>query len=443
MGNKASKRIKIITVSSTESKHKSLAEVVRLAPALSIILIKPGTYNENETIVIDKPLQLIGFTESKQKPIIISARSCIEIDTEEKVMIKGLDLRNSDAKVVVDVKQGETAVDNCDISAAEDGVSVTRTARLMLTNCRICTCTKAGLHCGGRDIRCVTRNVHIYECTTGVAIFNEANPLISGCNITQCGIGLFVSEKGRGCITDTLISGNKKPGVLTHSGGNPVLSNTKIVDGSSNGVFVRSKGRGVFVECEISKNNLPGIASCEGGEPFVVNSAICEGRNAGVFVYDNGKGIFNGCTIRDNTMPGVEVRASGNPIVVGCEVSRGQSNGIYVHNKGVGLFAQTKVTENTLPGVAVRTGGDPIICDCELIAGKDNALFVSDKGKGVILNTLVEGCSAQPMVVQDGQPLMVGCQVVDGKKNNVQSWINAIPVGLTLLDEDMPNFDLV
>ncbi|ELP86115.1 F-box only protein, putative [Entamoeba invadens IP1] len=443
MGNKASKRIKVITVNAAEAKHKTLAEVVRLAPPLSIILVKQGTYDESEKILIDKPIQIIGVTEGKQKPIISSARECIEIDCPDKVMIKGLDLRNNESKVVLDIKRGEACVDSCDISNAEDGVSVTHSAKLMITNSRIWGCSKAGLHCGGKDTRCISRNVQIFECMTGVAIFNDANPLISVCNITQCGIGLFVSEKGRGCITDTLISGNKKPGVLTHSGGNPVLNNTKILDGSSNGVFVRSKGRGVFVGCEISKNNLPGIASCEGGEPLVVGGQICEGRNAGVFVYDNGKGIFSGCQIKDNMMPGIEVRASGNPIVVGCEVSRGQSNGIYVHNKGTGLFAQTKVNENTLPGVAVRTSGDPILCDCELVAGKDNALFVSDKGKGVVLNTLVEGCSAQPMVIQDGQPLMVGCSVVDGKKNNVQAWINNIPEGLGLLEEDVPDFSQV
>ncbi|EDR27555.1 hypothetical protein, conserved [Entamoeba dispar SAW760] len=443
MGNKASKKIKIITINAAESKHKTISEVVRFAPPLSIIIIKPGTYEETEPIIVDKAIQIIGINEGKAKPIVTSPRGCIEIDCPDKVIIKGLDLRNTESKVVIDAKQGEACIDSCDISTAEDGVSVTHTAKVMLTNCRICGCSKAGLHCGGKEIRCITRNVQIYECTTGVAIFNEANPLVSSCNITQCGIGLFVSEKGRGCITDTLISGNKKPGVLTHSGGNPVLNNTKIVDGSSNGVFVRSKGKGVFVGCEISKNNLPGIASCEGGEPLVVSSAICEGRNAGVFVYDNGKGIFAQCQIRDNTMPGIEVRASGNPIVVGCEVSRGQSNGIYIHNKGTGLFAQTKVNENTLPGVAVRTSGDPILCDCELVAGKDNALFVSDKGKGVILNTLIEGCSAQPMVIQDGEPLMVGCSVVDGKKNNVQAWINAIPEHLGLLEEDMPDFDAV
>ena len=443
MGNKASKKIKIITVIPNESKRKSLAEIIRTSPPLSLIILKPGTYEENETIVIDKPLQIIGITEGKQKPVIVNSKDCFEIVCQDKVIIKGLDIQNKGSKTVIEAKEGELCIDSCQISSAEDGVLVTHTAKVMITSSKICDCSKAGLHCTGQNIRCIVRDVQIFECVTGVAIFSEANPMIAQSTITQCGIGLFVSEKGRGCITDTVITGNKKPGVLTHSLGNPVINNTKIIDGSSNGVFVRSKGKGVFVGCEISKNTLPGIASCEGGDPLVVSSSISEGRNAGIFVYDNGKGIFSNCQIKDNSMPGIEVRASGNPIVVGCEVSRGQSNGIYIHNKGTGLFAQTKVNENTLPGVAVRTSGDPILCQCELVAGKDNALFVSDKGKGVVLNTVIEGCSAQPMVIQDAQPLMLGCSVIDGKKNNVQNWINSIPENLGLLEEDMPDFDLV
>lgn len=434
---------RVVTLSPGE--HKPLSELVRVLPPMSIIILKPGTYDDSESITITKSIQIIGVSDGKQKPVVMSSHNGITVECQlpsDKVILKGIDFRNNESKTVIDIKQGEVMVDNCDISSADDGVSVTRSGKVMLTNCRIYQCAKAGFHCEGKDIRCIVRNVQIYECQTGIVIFTDANPLIASCSISQCNIGLFVSGKGRGCITDTVITGNKKPGVLTHSGGNPVLSNTKIVDGSSNGVFVRSNGRGVFVGCEISKNNLPGIASCEEGEPLVVSSDICEGRNAGIFVYENGKGIFTDCHIRDNTMPGIEVRVAGNPIVVGCEVSRGQSNGIYIHNKGSGLFAQTKVNENALPGVAVRTTGNPILCDCELVAGKDNALFVSDKGKGVILNTLVEGCSAQPMVIQDDcKPLMVGCSVVDGKKNNVQSWINAIPDGLGLLEDDIPNFD--
>ena len=413
---------------------------MNLLPPLSIILIKPGTYKEDQPIVINRPIQIIGVVEGKQRPIINLGAGGFKVETQDCAIIKGLDIRSNEVKTVIDITQGEVSIEDCEINSSEDGISVSKTSHVMISNCKITGCMKAGIHVAGGENSCVIRKVLIHECTTGISIFNEANPLINDCTITQCGIGLFVSEKGRGCISDSIISSNKKPGILTHSGGNPVLSNTRIVDGNSNGVFVRSKGRGIFVGCEVSKNLLPGIASCEGGDPLVISSNICDGKNAGVFVYDNGKGIFKQCTIRDNTMPGIEVRASGNPIVVGCEVSRGQSNGIYIHNKGGGFFAQTRVTENTLPGVAIRTTGNPVICDCELIAGKDNALFVSDKGKGVVLNTLVEGCSAQPMVIQDGTPSMVGCKVVDGKKNNVQDWINLIPSNLPLLDEDVPDF---
>ena len=110
MGNKASKKIKIITVNPNDTKRKSLAEIVRTSPPLSIILLKPGMYEENEPILIENPIQIIGIVEGKQKPIIISSRGCFEINCQDKVIIKGLELKNIEGKNVIEAKEEEKAL---------------------------------------------------------------------------------------------------------------------------------------------------------------------------------------------------------------------------------------------------------------------------------------------------------------------------------------------
>ncbi|KAL7718295.1 Right handed beta helix domain-containing protein [Entamoeba marina] len=428
-------------------KRTSIAEAVRSAPQNSYIFIEPGKYEEVDPIIIDKSVVIIGLVEEGNNNVSVRTESsaCVLVSAAERVMIQNVDFFTSaPMKPVIDIQLGELILEACGISGGEEGVSMSQhCSSLTMLKCNVTQCSKVGVVCNGEEVAVLLDKTTFRDCVNGINIQAGANPLITECLIVQCGTGILVTDNGRGCIVDSTISLNKKPGVLTHSGGNPVIINTKIVDGTSNGLFVRNKGKGVMVDCEIAKNYLPGIASCEDGNPCVVHTTIHEGKNAGVFVYENGGGLFAGCSMKENTMPGVEVRGNGNPIVVDCDVSRGQSNGIYLHNKAVGTFVRTSVTENALPGMAIRTAANPLIYDCKLVAGKDYALFASDKGQGLVVNSTIEGCSAQPVGMQDSTCVLHSCNIIDGKKNNVEQWLEKIPPGLGLLVEDLPDFTCV
>ncbi|EDR29957.1 F-box only protein, putative [Entamoeba dispar SAW760] len=428
-------------------KRQHIAEAVRNAQPNSYIFVESGKYEESEPIVIDKSVIIIGLVEEGGSNVVVKTDSsaCVLMSTAEKVVIENIDFTTSASmKPVIDVQQGEIILEGCGICNGEEGIIMSpHSSSITMIKCNITQCSKVGIACNGEETSILIDKSTFRDCGTGISISQGSNPLISESLISQCGTGVYVTENGRGCIIDCTISLNKKPGILTHSGGNPVIINTKVIDGTSNGLFVKNKGKGVMIDCEISKNYLPGIASCEEGNPCIVHSNIKEGKNAGVFVYENGKGLFASCTMKENTMPGIEVRGSGNPIVVDSDISRGQSNGIYLHNKADGIFVRTSVTENALPGMAIRTGANPLVYDCNLVAGKDYALFVSDKGQGVIVNSTIEGCSAQPVGTQEGNCTIHGGKIIDGKKNNVQEWLEKIPEGLGLLAEDIPDFNLV
>ena len=391
-----------------------------------------------------KSVVIVGLVGEGNNNITIKTEQvgCVIVSTSEKVVMQNIEFSSgSQEKSVIDIQEGEVILQNCNITGGGDGVSITKpTSVLTMTKCNISKSKKSGVLCDGSGVTVLIDKTNFRDCMVGLSISHGANPLVTGCLIAQCATGMLVSDDGRGCISDCNISMNQKPGILTHSGGNPVVMNTKIVDGTSNGLFVRNKGKGVLVDCEISKNYLPGIASCEESSPCIVRTQVKEGKNAGVFVYENGGGLFANCAMRENTMPGIEVRGGGNPIVVDSDVSRGQSNGIYLHNKAKGIFVRTSVTENTLPGMAVRTNANPLIYDCNLVAGKDFALFVSDKGEGRIVDSKIEGCSAQPLGIQDSHCDLHNCTIIDGKKNNVEEWLEKIPEGLGLMPEDMPDF---
>ena len=423
----------------------TVTEAVRCAPANSYIFVEPGFYTETDVIVIDKSVVLVGLSgEGNAVTVQMSSVSCVMVATSEHVVIQGIEFATTAAKPVIDIQQGDVVLEACTIDHGEEGVLLSHHGcSLVMTNCVVSNANKAGIVCGGAETVLLVDRSNIRDCQTGVHIYQDANPVISKTTIVQCGTGVVVTDNGRGCIVDSTLSLNKKPGILTNSGGNPVVVNTKIVDGNSNGLFARTNGRGVVVDCEIAKNLFPGIASCEEGRPYVVGTKVREGKNAGIFVYDNGSGLFVGCQLRENTMPGVEVRQTGNPILVDCDVSRGQSNGIYLHNKAGGVFVRTAVKENALPGMAIVNNADPLVYDCSLVAGKDYALYVNDHGRGLVVKSRIEGCSAQPLCLQDSHCVLQDCEVIDGKKINIEEWLEKIPPDLPLLEEDLPDFGAV
>jgi parallel beta-helix repeat protein len=300
----------IIVSSSEEGNYKTISEAISNAKENTRILVRRGEYRES--LIIDKPLEIIG-DGSKEDIIIESTDShCIQMKTDSAT-VRGLTLRGRAGQknkkyFAVDIPQGELILEDCDI-------------------------TSDSLSC--------------------LAIHGDtANPTIRRCKIhdgnTEGEGGVFVFDNGKGIVEDCNIVGSRTSGVEIKEGGNPTIRRCKIHDGKASGVFVQDNGKGRVEDCDIFNNALHGVSVKSGGNPTIRRCKIHDGKEAGVLVYDNGEGTVEDCEIFGNALSGVESREGGNPTIRRCNINRNKGRAVYVHDNGRGTVENCDLTDNRL-----------------------------------------------------------------------------------------------
>ena len=203
--------------------HTSIATAIKAAKPGTIIMVKPGLYQEG--LVIDKPLEIIGQGAVDDVVIEVADRDVILFQATMG-RIANVTLRQLGGEFdAVDITRGRFDLEDCDI-------------------------TSQGLSCvaihSGADPRLRRNRLH-HSQESGVAVF----------------------EGGRGTLEDNDIFANALAGVSISEGGDPILRRNRIHDGKTSGVFVYEQGRGTLEDNDIFANALAGVSISEGGDPVL------------------------------------------------------------------------------------------------------------------------------------------------------------------------------
>lgn len=285
--------------------YKTIGEAIIKAKQNTRILIRPGVYKES--LIINKPLKIIG--DGNRSEIIIESKnsSCIVMRTNESE-VQGLTLRclageNNKKVFAVNIPQGELILSDCDI-------------------------TSDSLSC-----------ISIHGST--------ANPIIRNCVIHDGKeSGIYVYKNGRGTVENCDIFSNTLAGVAIKDSANPIIRSCKIHDGKQGGVLIYKKGKGIVENCDIFSNTYSGVEIRESANPLIRQSKIYNGKRVGVLVQDNGQGTIEDCDIFSNAYSGVEIREGGNPLIRRCNINQNKENAVYVHDDGQGRIENCDLTGN-------------------------------------------------------------------------------------------------
>lgn len=292
----------------------SIGQAIRSAPAGARILVGPGIYREGLTI--SQPLEIIG--DGPAKEIIVEGLNVPALRMQAaRALVRGLTLRGvvkpGEEYNAVDIEQGDLILEDCDITSK--GICV-------------------GIH------------------------GTTAAPTIHRCTIHHGSCGVFVYDGGQGTIEDCDISDTETSGVEIWNQANPVLRRCQIKSAGGSGVYVNQDGRGVLEDCNIFGNalseemiNVAGAAEVTvagGGAPTLRRCRIHDGNSSGVFVAAGGRGELTDCEIYGNRFAGIQVGAGGSPTVRGCRVNRNGGHGVWVQVDGAVDLQGCDLTGNTL-----------------------------------------------------------------------------------------------
>lgn len=191
----------------------SINEAIQNAPSGSQIRVLPGVYNE--TLMIDKPLEIVG--EGATRDIIVenSNANCIVMQCD-RATVRNLTICHRaglDGKAyhAVDIPQGQLILEDCDISSD--------------------------------SMACIAIYSHI------------ADPIIRRCKIhdgKQGGILFY--QGGKGLIEDCDIYNHPYLAIAIRTLANPIIRRCQIHDGKQGGIFSWGRGLGTVEDCDIYNN---------------------------------------------------------------------------------------------------------------------------------------------------------------------------------------------
>ncbi|MCS7219917.1 MAG: right-handed parallel beta-helix repeat-containing protein [Anaerolineae bacterium] len=225
-----------LIVSQREPEHlKTLNAAVRNAQPGTRIFIRPGLYHES--LVLDKPLELIGDGPIEEIIIESTESRCVLVQADQAIL-RGLTIRSSvglrgNKYYALEVIQGQPLIENCDITSdafacvAVHGPAANPTLR----QSRIHDGEGVGVsfYEGSRGI--------VEECEifankyAGVEICEDSAPVIRRCRIHHNkGDGIWAYHSGQGTVEDCLIFGNARAGIRLEQGSHLTIRDGFIQD---------------------------------------------------------------------------------------------------------------------------------------------------------------------------------------------------------------------
>jgi len=238
-----------------------LSDAIRAAAPGDRVVIKPGKYRD--TLHIDKAIEVIG--DGPVEEVVIAPRDarCVEIETDDPVLIRGLMLRCRPAEArsecyAVDVGQGRPVFEHCLIRS---------------------------------------------RSLDAVAVHDQASPIFRRCTLFGSGgSGVFVFDGGHATFDSCLIGQNQGAGVTIGEGGQATLHRCEIRENQGGGAYVYNDGQGMFEQCQIYANARAGVAVGAGGHCGLAHCRVHDNHGEGVWLHERASASVAHCDLRGNEL---------------------------------------------------------------------------------------------------------------------------------------------
>ena len=328
----------------------TIGEAVRAARAGTKIIVAAGTYHES--VVIDRPLALIGRGSVDEIVVESNGQDCIVMETDQ-AMVRGMTLRaraglgSHASHATVTVTKGVLRLWDCDVASDSlwPCVQVRGTGDPLVRRCKIHGGQGGAVlvseHGRGTFEDCEIHGFRGY----GVGVKTGARPTFARCAIHAGPVGVFVDENGHGSFRDCEVWNTTDAGVRVTMGAAPIFSSCKIHDCGA-GVHVHESGEGTFEECTITASKKTNVLVERAGNPLFRRSKLDRSLGAGVTISASGLGRFDDCTINENALQGVEVSLGADPTFERTKIRRNGKTGVWIRHCGRGTFEGCDLTQN-------------------------------------------------------------------------------------------------
>jgi SpoVK/Ycf46/Vps4 family AAA+-type ATPase len=387
--------------------YRTVGDAVRAARAGAMITVAPGRYPER--VVLDKVVTVVAEEARGSVRICPHDGSAVQVAAEAAKLV-GLVLEGRDAELpALDVRLGQAAVEDCEISGAAWTAVLTRDGGSVAVRDTLVT-NPAGA--GFVDTSSATSVLE--DCvvehlgTSAVVVTGDADPVVRRCVLRDArGNGLCANGRARGAVEDCEISATDKPAVALEEESRTRVSRTT-VRGAPIGVFLGSAGRPLLEDVVVVAPAQHGIVLGGGTDPVLLRCRVEAPGEYGVLVTERSRGAFEDCVVSGAGAAGVVVDGQSSPVLRRTRVDGGAADGVRVGEGSAAEFDRLEVTGCGGDAVAVRDGANPLVR--RLVADRPggHGISAADGARGRFEDVTVTGAGRSGVRIESGADPYVG-----------------------------------
>jgi nitrous oxidase accessory protein NosD len=293
-----------------DGQYHSINEAITQAPPGTRIVVRPGQYTES--LVIDKPIEIVGDGPRDQIVVQHNNAMCISVRAEG-VIVRGLTVRRgdeNDEEPAIDMTQGALQIEDC-IIACEP--TVTHAIRMQ-----------------GSQTSASLRRCTIEGTIRSIVVSDNAEAVIQDCDIFGYDDFRILVERGaclmvqRSRIHSSTTYGDCLVGNVHVQDADAVVEDSEIFSDKAqmSGIVVNG-GSCIIQRCTLH-HNATGI-TVRKGEVTAEHCQIIE-NSTGVIAWSGSSITLRGCKVSQNTTIGVSVGGGATLSAHNCDM-RGNTEG--------------------------------------------------------------------------------------------------------------------
>lgn len=249
------KNRKIIVDQMHRGDYSSISQALEASDPGDYIFVRHGLYQES--VVIDKPLEIIGDGDRREIELRSKENDTITFDTNygkiANITLRQMSSGNNLA--CISINSGRFIIAECDISCQSDAaIVIKKDADPRLRNNIITDCIGIGVLVANGGQGLLEEN-QLLRNSTAISIKNNSRPILQRNTISQNrSYGIAISGDCQGLLEENIISNNAREGIVISYGSNPILRKNKVHDHLSDGIRISDNASGNLEENEIFRN---------------------------------------------------------------------------------------------------------------------------------------------------------------------------------------------